>query len=89
MQAITNGGFGVLLWYLITKHIPAIESRHKEERTELHQYIERRDNEFREYLVTRDDAQAKRDEQIMACIDKFQGTMAHFEKTLEKNHGTE
>ena len=30
----TNGGFAALVWYLVVKHIPMIEERHKKERDE-------------------------------------------------------
>jgi len=33
-QLATAGGFGALVWYLVMKHIPAIEARHREERLE-------------------------------------------------------
>ena len=32
VQLTTAGGFGALVWYLVVRHIPAIELRHKDER---------------------------------------------------------
>lgn len=50
----TATGFAGLVWYLVVKHIPAIEQRHQSERSEWLEYITRRDQEFdaltREYL---------------------------------------
>lgn len=43
IQLVTAGGFGALVWYMVVKHIPSIETRHKEERLEWLQYIEKRD----------------------------------------------
>jgi len=50
IQLATAGGFGALVWYLVLKHIPNIESRHYGERTEWREYIEKRDSEFQELI---------------------------------------
>ena len=50
IQLVTAGGFGALVWYLVLKHIPAIERRHHGERTEWREYIEKRDSEFQELI---------------------------------------
>ena len=46
IQLVTAGGFGALVWFLIVKHIPSIEDRHKVERGEWLGYIEKRDNSY-------------------------------------------
>lgn len=46
IQLATAGGFSALVWYLVIKHIPAIQSRHKAERDEWLHYIQRRDDSF-------------------------------------------
>ena len=46
IQLVTAGGFGALVWYLVVKHIPGIESRHKTERLEFLRYIEKRDEDY-------------------------------------------
>lgn len=46
IQLVTAGGFGALVWYLVVKHIPAIEDRHKNERNEWLTYISHRDDKF-------------------------------------------
>lgn len=46
IQVATAGGFGALVWYLIVKHIPAIQAAHKEERDEWRAYIDKRDDAF-------------------------------------------
>ncbi len=43
IQLTTAGGFGALVWYLVIKHIPGIERRHKSERDEWLAYIQKRD----------------------------------------------
>lgn len=43
ISLVTTGGFGGLLWYIVVKHIPAMEERHKAERRELHEYLVKRD----------------------------------------------
>lgn len=48
IQLVTAGGFGALVWYLIVKHIPAIDLRHQKERKEMLEYIEKRDVKFEE-----------------------------------------
>ena len=44
VKLVTAGGFGALVWYLVVKHIPAIEDRHRTERTEWREYIAKRDD---------------------------------------------
>ncbi|MCW4040565.1 MAG: hypothetical protein NWE83_07415 [Candidatus Bathyarchaeota archaeon] len=46
VQLATAGGFGALVWYLVVKHIPHIEERHQNERSEWLDYIKRRDDDF-------------------------------------------
>ena len=46
IQLATATGFAGLVWYLVVKHIPSIESRHKEERDEWLSYIRSRDESF-------------------------------------------
>jgi len=48
VQLATAGGFGALVWYLVVKHIPAIEERHQGERSEWLHYIKNRDDDFDE-----------------------------------------
>jgi len=50
-QLATAGGFSALVWYLVVKHIPAIEARHQKERAEWLEYIRHRDDSF-EHLTT-------------------------------------
>lgn len=40
VQLVTAGGFGALVWYLICRHIPDIETRHRDERTEWRTFLE-------------------------------------------------
>jgi hypothetical protein len=40
---VTNGGFGALVWYLIVKHMPAVERRHEAERDRWMAWIDNRD----------------------------------------------
>ena len=40
---VTNGGFGALVWYLIVKHLPAVERRHEAERDRWMAWIDARD----------------------------------------------
>ena len=56
IQLVTAGGFGALVWYLVVKHIPFIETRHHSERTEWREYIERRDSEFQNLIREHRDA---------------------------------
>ena len=51
IEFATTGGFLVLSWYLLVRHIPLIEERHRTERDQ-HQ-AERR--EWLEYIQRRDD----------------------------------
>lgn len=55
----TATGFAGLVWYLVVKHIPAIELRHQTERSEWLAYIKGRDSTFeqltREYLQSVND----------------------------------
>ena len=46
IQLATAGGFGALVWYLVIKHIPTIEARHRSERIEWLAYIKARDKDF-------------------------------------------
>ena len=46
VQLATAGGFAALLWYMVIKHIPAIEDRHRSERQEWLVYIRARDSEY-------------------------------------------
>ena len=48
IQLVTAGGFGALVWYLIVKHQPAIDERHRDERAEWLEYIRKRDSDFEE-----------------------------------------
>ena len=48
IQLATGGGFAALVWYLVVKHIPGIETRHQSERAEWLGYIKKRDDEFEE-----------------------------------------
>ena len=43
LAIVTNGGFGALVWYLIVKHLPAVEKRHEAERDRWMAWIEKRD----------------------------------------------
>lgn len=43
VKLVTMGGFGALVWYLVVKHIPAIEDRHRTERHEWRAFIRGRD----------------------------------------------
>ena len=43
IQLVTAGGFGALAWYLVVKHIPKMEQRHREERKELVEALEKKD----------------------------------------------
>lgn len=41
INLVTSGGFGALAWYLIVKHYPAMEARHREERKEWKESLEK------------------------------------------------
>tara|TARA_R100001129_G_scaffold118849_2_gene82339 strand:+ start:341 stop:622 length:282 start_codon:yes stop_codon:yes gene_type:complete len=43
VKLVTMGGFGALVWYLVVRHIPAIEERHRSERHEWRTFIRGRD----------------------------------------------
>lgn len=44
-QLVTAGGFGAFAWYLVIRHIPTIEDRHREERKEWLGYLSKRDSD--------------------------------------------
>ena len=44
VKLVTAGGFGALVWYLVVKHIPAIEKRHQQERDEWKEFLSKRDD---------------------------------------------
>ena len=46
----TAGGFAALVWYLVIKHIPAIENRHLEERNGWMEYARKRDDAFEKLM---------------------------------------
>jgi len=46
IQLVTAGGFGALVWYLVVKHIPSIEKRHADERSEWLRHIDEKDKKF-------------------------------------------
>ncbi len=46
MKLVTAGGFGGLVWYLVIRHIPSIEQRHRDERAAFMQYIDKRDKKL-------------------------------------------
>jgi hypothetical protein len=50
IQLATAGGFGAFSWYLVIKHIPIIEERHKSERDEWKEYLSKRDDELKGIL---------------------------------------
>ena len=50
-QLVTAGGFGALVWYLVVKHIPSIEVRHKEERESWRRFVKDRDESLERILV--------------------------------------
>lgn len=50
IQLITAGGFGAFAWYLVIKHIPSIEERHREERKEWRDFISTRDADMKMVL---------------------------------------
>lgn len=56
IQLVTAGGFGALVWYLVVKHIPQIEARHKSERDEWLNYISHRDDKFEKITAEFTDA---------------------------------
>ena len=43
VKLVTMGGFGALVWYLVVRHIPEIEERHRSERHEWRTFIRGRD----------------------------------------------
>ncbi len=51
LQLATAGGFSALVWYLVVKHIPFIESNHREERTEWRDAGTEERAEFRKTIV--------------------------------------
>jgi len=50
IRLVTAGGFGALVWYLVVKHIPNIEARHKKERDEWRAFIGGRDEALKEVI---------------------------------------
>ena len=47
VKLVTAGGFGALVWYLVVKHIPLIEERHRVERNEWKDFIANRDESLK------------------------------------------
>lgn len=65
IQVATAGGFSALVWYLLVKHVPAIEERHREDRRQWAESLERMHME----TVQRMDAISKR---VSDAIDKLE-----------------
>jgi len=63
IQLVTAGGFGALVWYLVVKHIPAIEDRHMREREELAKQLSEHADKFeeltREFITVLTDVRAE------------------------------
>lgn len=68
VQLATAGGFGALVWYLVVKHIPAIEERHQGERSEWLHYIKNRDDDFDEMYKTN----LQQNMEIQSRLEKLQ-----------------
>lgn len=64
IQLVTAGGFGALVWYFVVKHIPAIEARHRVDRTE---WMET----YREERQRWADSHEKRDQEFLKAIQKL------------------
>lgn len=97
IQLVTAGGFGALVWYLVVKHIPAIEERHRLERAqdEARWMIEREvwkaeRREWLDYIRKRDEAGEKLAREFLHAavlietyIKKEQGSRRSGKKTEE------
>ena len=78
IQLVTAGGFGALVWYLVVKHIPAIEARHKEERLEWMNYIAKRDEKLED--LTKEFMEATHEYQ--ATTDRLKDKIEDLEHTV-------
>ena len=79
IQLVTAGGFGALVWYLIVKHIPAIDERHREERREDDKRYREERKEWLEYIDRRDKA-------LEATAKQFMDTTIRLESFLLKDN---
>lgn len=77
VQLATAGGFGALVWYLVVKHIPAIEERHQGERSEWLHYIKNRDDDFDEMYKTN----LQQNMEIQSRLEKLQIRIENVSKT--------
>ena len=77
VQLATAGGFGALVWYLVVKHIPAIEERHQGERSEWLHYIQKRDDDFDEMYKTN----LEQNMEIQNRLEKLQIRIENVSKT--------
>ena len=67
VQLATAGGFGAIVWYMLIKHIPSIEQRHKEERQTIEERHAKERSDWREYLSSRDAAVDQMMNKIAEC----------------------
>ena len=71
IELATAAGFGGLVWYLIAKHLPAVEARHRTERAE---WRESSANERNKWLEAIEGLRTDYNHTLRALIDERKGT---------------
>jgi len=71
VSLVTNGGFGALVWYLIVKHMPAVEKRHEQER-----------DRWMAWIDTRDKAQRDAETALLEALKSMSNHLAEYDKQL-------
>ncbi len=75
IQIVTTGGFGALLWYMLVKHIPNIEQRHRDERKEWLAYIKEQDDEQKERDQRYNEELKEREREMLSALAEFRQTL--------------
>lgn len=70
IQLVTAGGFGAFAWYLVIKHIPTIEHRHREERNEWREYFVNRDNDIKALVKDTNELHQR----VLMALTEFRAT---------------
>jgi hypothetical protein len=88
---ITGGGFGTIVWYMLTKHVPKIEERHQTERKDtLAAFKEERKEwqtergELLAYIQRRDEHQDKMASDFTNVMIRVESALLHDKRTLEE-----
>lgn len=75
IQLATSGGFGALVWYLITKHLPKIEERHRTERQSLVSALSKKDSDNQREREQFAAALERKDDQHDKITEQFNTTL--------------